>query len=117
MFTFVLLGNLIARESNMSSESQGRAYKVTVTYNIYYSYYEDRDQGNLVAEGVYITSGALIFDEYADTQDEAEEKAKNECMNVCSQQSGKYIGQRTYKGKSYYTFETRRVESARAEAK
>lgn len=115
LFMFIMIGNIIARETANSTESQGKTWKVTVTYNIYYSFYEDRDQVNLVAEGVYQTSGALIFDEYADTADEAESKAKDECFTVCSKSDGKYVGQKQYQGKLYHAYETRKVSSARAQ--
>ena len=109
-----MLGNLVARENRNSKESQGKTWSVTVTYNIYYSYYEGKDGSGLVAEGVYVTSGATVFNVYADTQDEAESRAKEECSTVCSRSSERYVGKQMYRGKLYHAFETRKVASARA---
>lgn len=115
LFVFVMLGNVIANENGNSTESQGRTWKVIVTYNIYYSFYEDEYGSKPVAEGVYQKSESLILEEYADTADEAESKAKNECYQVCSNYNGKYVGRKLYSGKVYHAFETRKVASARAQ--
>lgn len=117
LFVFAIFGNMIAREKQTSAKDQSYAWVVTVTYNIYYSFYENKDGTGLVAEGVYQTSGATSFDIYAETADEAESMAKNECATVCSNMYGRYIGMRTYKGKSYHAFESRKVATARAQLK
>ncbi len=117
LFVFAMFGNMFAREKETSNKDQSKEWSVTVTYNIYYSFYENRDGTGEVAVGVYQTSGATTFDVYAETADEAESLAKNECATVCTQMFGRYVGMRTYKGKSYHAFESRKVATARAKCK
>lgn len=117
LFVFAIFGNLIAREKQTFSNDQGLEWEVMVTYNIYYSYYENKDGSGTVAEGVYQKSESVSFDVYAETADEAESRAKEECATVCSNMFGRYVGLRTYKGKSYHAFESRKVAQARAKVK
>ena len=114
LFVFTVLGNMIARENQNPSEAPGGDWNVIVVYNIYHSYYENRNGSGLIAEGVYAGNGSTNFDVHAETQDEAETIAKERCSTVCTSSNGRYIGTRTYNGKVCHAFETRKVASARA---
>lgn len=113
---FMGVGILTAHEIKKSSEEyqQGANWNVIVVYNIYYSYYTDRQNGELIAEGVFHHSESLTFKVYADTADEAESEAKSQCASVCSEVVGRYVGLQSYNGKKYHAFEERKVSSARA---
>lgn len=111
---FSIIAGVMANEveENSPVANQGRTYQVTVTYDILYDYY-DAASGETVAEGVYVNSGAQIFNVYAETPDEAESEAKVECSTVCRRYN-RYVGEKMYRNIKCKVYETRRVSSARA---
>lgn len=104
-----------AKETNIKSqtETNGKRYKVVVTYTVSYTY-KDADTYEVIIEGAKSSRKTEEFIVYAETEDEAEEEAKNQCYLVCSNQ-GRYVGETTYKGKKCKLYEYRRIENARAQ--
>ena len=90
----------------------GKNYKVTVTYEIIYEYYDDSNGSYMGEKPAGTSSNKFSF--YAETPHEAEEKAISQCSSTCSS-SGTYQGPGEYKGKKCKVSQKRRVISARAQ--
>ena len=90
----------------------GKNYKVTVTYEIIYEYYDDSNGSYMGEKPAGTRSNKFSF--YAETPHEAEEKAISQCSSTCSS-SGTYQGPGEYKGKKCKVYQKRRVISARAQ--
>ena len=103
--------SLFAKETNF--KSQGRTYKVTVTYTVSYQY-KDPGTYEVLVEGVNSSQKNEVFLIYAETPDEAEIEAKDKCFKVCSD-SGRMVGKKMYNGKQCLVYEVRRIEKARVE--
>ena len=65
----------------------GKNYKVTVTYEIIYEYYDDSNGSYMGEKPAGTSSNKFSF--YAETPHEAEEKAISQCSSTCSS-SGTY---------------------------
>ena len=90
----------------------GKNYKVTVTYEIIYEYYDDSNGSYMGEKPAGTSSNKFSF--YAETPHEAEEKAISQCSSTYSS-SGTYQGPGEYKGKKCKVYQKRRVISARAQ--
>ena len=90
----------------------GKNYKVTVTYEIIYEYYDDSNGSYMGEKPAGTSSNKFSF--YAETPHEAEEKAISQCSSTYSS-SGTYQGPGEYKGKKGKVYQKRRVISARAQ--
>ena len=98
--------------SNTASTAEGGTYEVIIKVQITYKYYEDKYFNKCITS----TSGGereMPFTVHAETPDEAEAKAKSQCMAACKT-NGQYIGTKSYGGKTVYVMMYRKILTARA---
>ena len=98
--------------SNTAPTAGEGTYEVIIKVQITYEYYEDK----YCTKYITSTSGDvrdLPFTVYAETPDEAEAKAKSQCMAACKT-NGQYIGTKSYGGKTVYVMMYRKILTARA---
>lgn len=115
MFFLVGVVTMSAKETNIKSqtETNGKRYKVVVTYTVSYTY-KDAETYEVLIEGAKSSRKTEVFIVFAETEDEAEKEAKDQCFLVCSNE-GRYVGETTYNGKKCKLYEYRRIENARAQ--
>lgn len=89
----------------------GRNYKVTITVESIAEYYDASSNQFLGNKSLGTTTQTLTL--YAETPDEAEQKAKQECSYMCNS-IGTYQGEGSYNGKRCKIYLSRRVITARA---
>lgn len=90
----------------------GKNYKVTVTYELINTYISEKTYQTLGEKSVGTENNT--FSVYAETPDEAEEKAKSQCFTTCST-SGVYQGKELYGGETCNVYQSRRILTARAQ--
>lgn len=105
--------NTLSAMNPTSTEEEGRRWTVKITVQITADYYTDRYMnGYLTSQNrEKIVQEVVVF---ARTADEAESKAKDKCMWMCSS-NGEYIGTARYGSQTAHVWLRRTILTARAE--